>query len=696
MWQAAGLVLLLLLAVGVVELLRPRDVYTGTNSVRTRAPAIDVPKGKTLCIPDLAIPAGTGRIELEYLGPAPRPRLDATLRIGSTLQWASVPGSPTVGKFTFAFAGQDDSPASVGGRLCVTPRDGHGFFGGVPGLQGDGVPVTLAGQDVATRVAVWYRPPAGERTTLLALLPDLARRAALFRPGWVGPWTYWLLLCLITPAIGYAALRLLARAAAGERGRMPSALAVALLALANAVGFATLSPAFQAPDESEHAAYVQILGESAHKPTVLPGRNAYSSEETIAIEAVRALSSNERLDGKPPWLGLDEARWRDRVAQPADVVRDDGGGPSTPATHRPGYYLVAVPAYLTARDSGFFASLWAMRLVSALMGAIAAAFSLLFVRELLPRAPLAVPVAAGLLVAFLPQFSFISGAVNNDGGVNALAAVTLFLAARALRRGLTPGWAAALGASAMLLPLFKATGNALLPALALVVIVALVRHRDGRLPGIAGLAAGALAGRAVIYTLDRLITPVPVPAAPGRESGLASAGTVVQHVIDDPQLYLSYLWQTFLPPLPFMTDIFPPTTPPGYEAYVKEGFASFGWYAMQFSDWVYKLILVIAVAVVLAAAAAAWQRRRVARSRWPEVALVVLAIAGVLGGVAAAYVTATEPIGGMPEQGRYAFTALPAFAAVAAAALLAVRRAWLPYLAGALVAGMVGLERATS
>src|SRR5687767_8685337 len=121
-WQAAGAVVLLLLAVGVVELLRPRDVYTGTNTVRTRAPAIDVPAEKTLCIPGLSIPAGTGRVELEFLGPAPRPRLDASLRIGSTTQWASVPGSPAPGKLDFAFARRPDAPAAVGGRFCVTPR----------------------------------------------------------------------------------------------------------------------------------------------------------------------------------------------------------------------------------------------------------------------------------------------------------------------------------------------------------------------------------------------------------------------------------------------------------------------------------------------------------------------------------------------------------------------------------------------
>jgi hypothetical protein len=339
-------VVLLLLAVGVTELMRPRAVYTGTNSVLTRAPAIDVPSGKTLCIPNLAIPAGTGRIELEFLGPAPRPRIDARLRTASAVQRTSTPGSPVAGKFDLTFARRPESPEAIEGILCLTPRGSNAFFGGVPGLQGDQTPVTLAGQEVPTRVALWYKPPAGETTTLLAMLPELARRAALFRPGWVGPWTYWMLLCLVTPAVGYAALRLLARAAADQRGRIPIAVAVASLALANAAAFATLSPAFQAPDESEHAAYVQFVAESGHKPSVQPGRSAYSSDETIAIEAVRALTSNERLDGKPPWLGLDEAHWRERMAQLDLVQRDDGGGPSTPATHRPGYYLAGAPAYL--------------------------------------------------------------------------------------------------------------------------------------------------------------------------------------------------------------------------------------------------------------------------------------------------------------------------------------------------------------
>ena len=59
-----------------------------------------------------------------------------------------------------------------------------------------------------------------------------------------------------------------------------------------------------------------------------------------------------------------------------------------------------------------------MRLVSALLGALVAACAFGIVRELLPRQRFAA-VAAGLLVAFHPMFSFMAGAINNDNGINA-------------------------------------------------------------------------------------------------------------------------------------------------------------------------------------------------------------------------------------------------------------------------------------
>ena len=84
------------------------------------------------------------------------------------------------------------------------------------------------------------------------------------------------------------------------------------------------------------------------------------------------------------------------------------------------------------------------------------------VRELLPTQPLAA-AAAGLLVAFQPMFGFISGAVNNDNGINAAAALALYLMIRGLRRGLTWRLALVLGAVLASVPLLKETGYELYP-----------------------------------------------------------------------------------------------------------------------------------------------------------------------------------------------------------------------------------------
>jgi len=51
-------------------------------------------------------------------------------------------------------------------------------------------PVTLLGANRRLAFLFLRRQPQ----SLLSLLPTVFKRAALFRPGWVGPWTFWLLL----------------------------------------------------------------------------------------------------------------------------------------------------------------------------------------------------------------------------------------------------------------------------------------------------------------------------------------------------------------------------------------------------------------------------------------------------------------------------------------------------------------------
>ena len=112
------------------------------------------------------------------------------------------------------------------------------------------------GRPAAVRTAFWFRPPAGEKASLLFHLPTLFERAALFRPGWVGPWTYWLLFLVVIPALAYAALRVLLHP---QRRRL--ALTVGAIGFGFAAVWAHVTPAFDAPDETEHFAYVQSLAE---------------------------------------------------------------------------------------------------------------------------------------------------------------------------------------------------------------------------------------------------------------------------------------------------------------------------------------------------------------------------------------------------------------------------------------------------
>ena len=150
-----------------------------------------------------------------------------------------------------------------------------------------------------------------------------------------------------------------------------------------------------------------------------------------------------------------------RVAQP-DAGRPGRGGASSAAREAPGrdrigagfaatatnnpplYYLPQALVYRAAHGVDVTGRLAAMRAFSALLAALTALCVFLFVRELLPGSPLAWTVG-GLAAGLQPMFAFISSGVNNDAGLY-LAAAALFLAvARVLRRGLTPGRAAAVG-----------------------------------------------------------------------------------------------------------------------------------------------------------------------------------------------------------------------------------------------------------
>src|SRR5204863_2636969 len=145
--------------------------------------------------------------------------------------------------------------------------------------------------------------------------------------------------------------------------------------------------------------------------------NPYSRDQYLATDATRIFSSNQDGDGKPPWTALDERAW-ERRTHGTHADRANGGLAQTATgAHSPLYYSLLAPPYWATHGWSIWTQLTAMRLVSALLGALTAVFAFLALRELLPCYPV-VAVACGVLVGFDPMFSSMSGSVNNENGVN--------------------------------------------------------------------------------------------------------------------------------------------------------------------------------------------------------------------------------------------------------------------------------------
>jgi 4-amino-4-deoxy-L-arabinose transferase-like glycosyltransferase len=632
------------------------------------------------------LPAGTGRVRFAAYATRPRVVASVTVQDGRTLTSRAVGSVRHSGRIDLdaAIPPTADAPASVRATVCMTPRDGPIDVGGTAGLQADQRPAQLGGAPLASRVALGFLPAAGERSSLFAAAGSIFERAARFRPGIVGAWTYPLLLLVVLPLTWVLALVLMTRAADGRRTRVAPVVAIGLVAFLNAATWALITPVFEAPDEPDHFAYVQQLAETGRQPARAQGvAPVFSADETVALDGVRAYSRVGLGDARPPWLAADEHSWEHHRAAVAHL-RDDGGGASTASAHSPLYYGLLAPAYLAVGTQSAFSQLTLARLASALFGALVAICAFGIVRELLPRQPFAA-VGAGLLVAFQPMLTFMAGAVNNDTGVNAAAALTLYLTIRGLRRGLTWRLALGLGAALALTPLMKGTGFAIYPAVA--VGLAGMAWRHHRRPELRVWVAGA-ATFAAIRGAWALAAPRFAHPGQGGGGGIAAAGSV-RAAIELPGRYLEYLWQTFLPRLPFMPDLFPQRWL-AFDVYVREGWGAFGWLTVYFPTWVYVAIALTMLACGALAGLVLVRERVAAAPRTLELAVIALVPICVVAAVTAAYFT---PGGRFvpAEQGRYLFPAVAALATIAVGGTFGLGRRWHVPLLTALVVATIGL-----
>jgi 4-amino-4-deoxy-L-arabinose transferase-like glycosyltransferase len=485
--------------------------------------------------------------------------------------------------------------------LCVQSEAGRvAFAGNEDGTTNPDQELSVGGEPTTTDLS-YQLVRSGDRT-LFALFPAIFHRASLLRPSWVGPWTYYL-AAAVSVLLALAAVGALL-VGSDRRGMRIAAITVALTAFLNASIWSVVMPAFNAPDEAAHYAYVESLGEHhrlPYKDPTKPG-GSYSAEALLAIQYT-ALHVTQHPEIKLPWTNLEQRQWAKANAN-ARQRRPDlvGGGYTAARSYSPFYYVIDLPAYLAVKGSDVFTRLGLMRLVSALLAGLTALAAFFFVRELFPTRTWAAALG-GLAVAFQPMFAQMGGAVNNDVLLFLMATIELYVLARIWRRGMSLANAVAAGTVLGLGILAKPTMIAFAPVVAAMFLYVLVRDR-WRARSIAAWTGAALAPFALLLVLN-----YGVWGASGGLSG-SSASTTPERGTAHLSEFLSYLWQWYLPRLPFMYSEFWSRTYehvsfPLYDLFFKGFWGDFGHLEIDYPGWVYGILIACSIAVLALVAYAA-------------------------------------------------------------------------------------------
>jgi hypothetical protein len=187
-------------------LLGSSERLVGTNSVAPESYVFVVKKGQTMCVRDLAVPARANRVRLDLTpaaGTAPRVAVSLRTTTGYSARTTQV----------VRIAGYNDfsiprNLKTAGGLLCAR-MGGDVSVSGFSQLRATiGPEAFVDHKPQQARVSVWFLDK--RKRSLLSLLPAAAGRASVFRAGFVGAWTY-LVLLLLLPVLWWAGLRQLLR-----------------------------------------------------------------------------------------------------------------------------------------------------------------------------------------------------------------------------------------------------------------------------------------------------------------------------------------------------------------------------------------------------------------------------------------------------------------------------------------------------
>jgi 4-amino-4-deoxy-L-arabinose transferase-like glycosyltransferase len=389
---------------------------------------------------------------------------------------------------------------------------------------------------------------------------------------------------------------------------IPPALG-ALLAVSSlvAVIWACLTPAFQAPDEQRHFAYVESIGTRF----ALPGKEGRAPISTELDRGMAAVNSNQvaaQAQVKPEWDPSVERDWEGIDAKLPD---DDGGGPAPAAAYPPVSYAWQAIGYVAGSAGSLFDKLLGARLMSALWLPVTVLGTWLLAGEVLGRRRL-LQTAAAAVPALLPMVAFVTASVSPDGMLYAVWTLALWLGVRCVRRAVPVVDGALFFALVGLAFTVKTTSLALLPAAAFVGVVGLLARRPWRPRRVLSLGTAAIVPLALTLGAWLVIAAVlgrPAGAQVANSSAAAAGGGGGTNWRE----LLSYVWQYYLPRVPGQQHFVIGAIEGGFpllHVWIAHTWAAFGWLEVQFPLWVYQALSAVTGSVIVGSLAALWRGRR--------------------------------------------------------------------------------------
>ena len=469
--------------------------------------------------------------------------------------------------------------------------------------------------------------------------------------------------------------------AAGIRRIPPAGRACFLLAFVNVAIWTVVIPPFQVPDEISHFGYAQYLAETGKPPPQGPGAQ-YSPQEQTALNALDFVSVAGHIKQRGILNSIEDRSLRQALVMNSSPVGE--GGVSSITNQPPLYYALETIPYWLSPSHDILTRLELMRLLSALLAACTVLCIYLFLRELLPRSPWAW-TAGALVVAFQPTFDFISAGVQGDSLLFLASAATFLMLTRAYRRGLDTRRGAAIGLVTVAGVLGKLTFVALVPGIALALLLLGWRawpvSRAQALRGM-GVAGAIVVLPVVAYALLNATVWHRGGLTGGGFAGATTAALAPGHAINFKET-LDYIWQLYLPRLPFMHrefSYFPLTG-----TWLDGTIGHFGWVDYTFPEWVYRVARWLFIALALLALSTLVRVRGKIRPWLGLMGCFAVMSVGLLAAIGYAGIRYRESTGFIFEQARYLFPLLALYALGIVLAARGVGRRWAPALGAGLV-----------